>query len=302
MRANSSLLRFAPMSLLQSLSLGWQTDLIFPRFEGLVLERADCVVVRTPSNPLFYWGNCLILPQVPADADLAHWLQRFDEEVGCHTRESGHVAIGFDAAAPFEPLQSWQAAGFQLFATSQLELQAHLPRPLAAELPSAYFRFAPLDLSQPRQLDAAVELQCDSDEGQHEPEHYRLHRQRQMQRYAAMQAAGLGHWFGIWRGTQLVADCGLFRDGRLGRFQHVGTHPEWRRRGLCTALVEQVSAYGFGSMGLDRIIMCADPQDVAIGIYESIGYQRRSHCWGAQRPPSRDLQPQQRVQACSSST
>lgn len=288
------------MSLLQSLSLGWQTDLIFPRFDGLVLERPDCVVVRTPSNPLFYWGNCLILPQRPDDADLEHWLQRFDEEVGCHTRESGHVAIGFDAAAPFAPMHAWLAAGFQLFATSQLELQAQMPRRPATALPSAYFRFAALDLSQPWQLEAAVELQCVSDASQYEPEHHRLHRRRQMQRYAAMQAAGLGHWFGIWRGAQLVADCGLFRDGRLGRFQHVGTHPDWRRRGLCTVLVEQVSAYGFGAMGLDRLIMCADPQDVAIGIYESIGYQRRSHCWGAQRRPLRDLHAQQQAQACSS--
>ena len=42
-------------------SLGWRTDLIFPRFDGVVTDRGDYLVVRTPSNPGFYWGNFLLL-------------------------------------------------------------------------------------------------------------------------------------------------------------------------------------------------------------------------------------------------
>lgn len=275
------------MSLLQTLSLAWRTDLIFARFDGVLVERPDCLVVRTPANPLFYWGNCLLLPSPPRDAELAHWLSRFDEELGSDTRESGHVAIGFDAYAPFEPLLSWQAAGFDVFAIAQLGLGSTDLRMPPRPLDPAY-RFERLNLADLATLQAVVDLHCLSDGGAHEPAHYRQHRQRQMQRYACMQLAGLGHWFGIWHGRQLVADCGLFRDGRLGRFQHVGTHPEWRRRGLCRALVERVTSQGFHQMGLAHIVMCADPTDVAIGIYECAGYQRESLCWGALRPPQRD--------------
>lgn len=277
-------------TLLQSLSLGWQTDLIFARFDGLVIERADCVVLRTPGNPLYYWGNCLILPRPPRDAELAHWLARFEAEVGRHTAESGHVSIGFDAAGPHEPLLAWQAAGFEVFDTAQLSLGAGRLRP-AARTPAPEFRFAPLDLARPEQLEAAVALQCAGNDTGLEPVHYREHRQRQMRRYAAMQAAGLGLWFGIWRGGELLADCGLFHDGPLGRFQHVGTHPQWRRRGLCTALIEGASRFGFERMGLARLVMCADPDDVAIGIYEALGYRRESRYWGAQRRPARDTRP-----------
>jgi RimJ/RimL family protein N-acetyltransferase len=274
--------------LLSTLSLGWQTDLIFARFDGLVIERHDCLVVRTPGNPLFYWGNCIVLPEAPRDQDLAHWLARFEQEVGRYTRESGHVAIGFDALGPHAPLLSWQAAGFEVFGTAQLSLAADLlrepARPLAPE-----FRFAALDLGDAAQREAAVALQCASNDSGFEPEHYRRHRERQMARYAAMQAAGLGGWFGIWRGDQLLADCGLFRQGALGRFQHVGTHPAWRRRGLCSALIHHVTRLGLGEMGLQRIVMCADPHDVAIGIYEAVGYQRDGRYWGAQRRPMRDV-------------
>ncbi|MCX2865462.1 GNAT family protein [Paucibacter sp. PLA-PC-4] len=275
-------------TMLQSLSLGWQTDLIFARFDGLVVERADCLVVRTPTNPLFYWGNCIVLPEAPHDADLAHWLNRFDQEVGQHTRESGHVAIGFDTRSPQAALPGWLAAGFEVFGTAQLSLSEPQLREPTKTLGGA-FRFALVDLSDPAQRRAAVTLQCESNDSGFEPVNYRQHRERQMARYAAMQAAGLGGWFGIWHGDELVADCGLFRHGALGRFQHVGTHPAWRRRGLCSALIQGVSRHGLAGMGLQRLVMCADPDDVAIGIYESVGFRREGRYWGAQRRPAHDV-------------
>lgn len=41
-------------------SLGYHTDLMFPRFDGLVVDCGDYLAVRTPSNPRFYWGNFLL--------------------------------------------------------------------------------------------------------------------------------------------------------------------------------------------------------------------------------------------------
>jgi predicted GNAT family acetyltransferase len=87
-----------------------------------------------------------------------------------------------------------------------------------------------------------------------------------------MHAAGVAQWFGLWCDGVLAADCGLVRDGALGRFQYVGTHPAWRRRGLCSALVHAVSTWGFAHWRLQTITMVADPDDVAIGIYRSLGY------------------------------
>jgi len=33
-------------------SLGYQTDLIFPRFDGIILDRGDYLVIQTPTNSL----------------------------------------------------------------------------------------------------------------------------------------------------------------------------------------------------------------------------------------------------------
>jgi predicted GNAT family acetyltransferase len=66
----------------------------------------------------------------------------------------------------------------------------------------------------------------------------------------------------------------------------VSTHPAWRRRGLCTALVHAVCRHGFEGMGLDTLVMVADPDDVAIGVYESLGYRRGTSTWQFERPPT----------------
>lgn len=266
---------------------GWRTDFLLHRFGAEVRELPDCVVVRTPGHEGYYWGNCLMIPQAPADADLAHWLQRFDEEVAAGRPGVRHVAIGVAGPPPPEgALPGWAAAGFELMETATLRLRAGKLRGPAP--PSA----APLAL---RRLDFAdaglvashVALQSADPQG-HEPDGYRRFRERQMARFAQVRAAGLGDWFGLWCDNTLVADCGMLYDGMLGRFQNVLTHPDWRRRGLCRALVHEVCRQGFEVRGLQELLMCADPDDIAIGIYESLGFQRFDREWGLQRNPPED--------------
>ena len=62
--------------------LGWRTDLALLEISGSVLEdRGDHVVVRTPDNPTFWWGNFLMLAGPPADAaDARQWIGAFEAE------------------------------------------------------------------------------------------------------------------------------------------------------------------------------------------------------------------------------
>ncbi len=43
-------------------SLGYRTDLFVRAFDGVVEDRGRHIVVRTPSNPGFWWGNFLLYP------------------------------------------------------------------------------------------------------------------------------------------------------------------------------------------------------------------------------------------------
>jgi ribosomal protein S18 acetylase RimI-like enzyme len=91
--------------------------------------------------------------------------------------------------------------------------------------------------------------------------------------YRRMIEAGLGEWFGAFVDGELASSMGLFVWGKLGRFQSVDTHPDFRRRGLAGTLVYEVAQTGFNEMGAETLVMCADPDYVAIKIYESVGFE-----------------------------
>ncbi|RZU02736.1 GNAT family N-acetyltransferase [Rivibacter subsaxonicus] len=269
---------------LAELGPGWETDFFLHREDALVSECDDCIVVRTPSSPSFYWGNCLLLPAPPADAELAHWLQRFEAEIGALQPQSSHVAIGINAVTAPPSLPSWEAAGFEHGEYAVLELR---PDGLEAPVRAARGRIEVRELDIEAELPALVDLHLSTRDGFDEAG-YRLHREQQMRRYARMAREGRAAWFGLWCDGVLAADCGLVRDGKLGRFQRVAVHPDWRRLGLASALVHAVSAHGFERLGLRLIRMCADPLDVAIGIYRSLGYRQVASEWWIERRAPQD--------------
>lgn len=271
------------------LSLGWRTNLMFARFDGQVLDRGNHLLVRTPANPAFWWGNFLLFQHAPGPGDFERWMALFDEQIVARQPDSRHRAFGLDVAQrPVLPPE-FTAAGFALDEATVLTLtpdRRRAPRSRGPE--EAVFRV--LDLACDGA--AVVDQQVAAADARLDPADYRVFARRQMQRYWAMQRAGLGHWFGLVAPAggrpRLVASCGLFRDPRgdgLGRFQFVATHPAWRRRGLCTALVDAACRHGFEAMGLHTLAMLADPADAAIGIYESLGFRRGASTWQVERAP-----------------
>ena len=54
-----------------------RTDLIFHRELGTVTDRGDYLVLETPSEPFYYYGNLLHLARPPAPGEVAAWRERF---------------------------------------------------------------------------------------------------------------------------------------------------------------------------------------------------------------------------------
>ena len=70
------------------------------------------------------------------------------------------------------------------------------------------------------------------------------------------------------------------------RYQTVDTAAEHRRRGIATRLVVDAAAHAASHHAIDHFVIAADPDYHAIGIYESLGFERKELVVGAMRKPA----------------
>lgn len=250
-------------------SLGFRTDLFFVAFDGEVIDRGDYVVARSPLNPTHYWGNLLLFPHAPRPGELARWRELFAAEIGSPP-QTEHVLLAIDLPeAEVGDLASVLEAGLEPLRS--LVLTARRPCPPPEPDPETVVRI----ITEEWEWEQAWENQVACRDSVHELESYQLFKRRQMERYRRMTQAGLGAWFGAFSGDRLVGDLGLFAQEGLARFQAVGVHPEYRRRGICRALLHHASRYGFARLGARELVIVADPDYHAAPLYQSAGFVPR---------------------------
>jgi len=266
---------------MQIRSLGYRTDLIFNRFSGVVADGGDCVVVRTPSNPGYYWGNYLIFRDPPGDDALPEWKRRFHQEIASR-QPAPHFAFGWDSPAGERGrVEPFLAEGFILNENVVLTTDAVSPPPH----PNGEVSIRPLTTDG--EWAQALENQVACHAAEFALPAYRVFKERQMGEYRRMAAAGLGAWFGAFLEGRMVADLGVYVDGPVARFQAVETHPDFRRRGICATLVYEAAHHAQAALGAERLVMVADEHYHAARIYESLGFRPTERQLGLElRPPA----------------
>ena len=270
-----------------------RSELIFLPSAGNATRVDDCVVIRTPDNPTYWWGNTLFFDAAPEANDFERWTRLFEEHIRKPQPASLHTTFGWSGAETgvVRPaLQPFLDAGFELFATVVLEAEATTP--IVAPHPNASARIEALaggDWSMLRDL--LVETR---DERKHSLGGYTEFVERRIAGWRVLAERGQGAWFGAWSGVdgeaRLIAALGVFveagpgADGRrIGRFQHVVTHPSARRQGLAGTLVEHASHHAFDVLAADTLLILADANDVARRVYESTGFRGRGWQHGLER-------------------
>jgi ribosomal protein S18 acetylase RimI-like enzyme len=260
------------------ISLGYRTDLALLQLGGSTVEdRGDHLVVRSPHNPARWWGNFLLLRQVPALEDTQWWLDRFAAELP----GAKHVALGVDGVAgKVSDLAAFSEQGLHVeTATVMTATSVHEPPRPNRE---ATYRRLVSDEDWARSVE--VTLAC-KDDGL-EPVSYREFAEHKGRTNRALAEAGHGGWFGAFVDGRLVSQMGLYiASPGLARFQSVETHPEFRGRGLAGSLVHHVSRYGFDELGARTLVMVADPDYLAIRVYRSVGFSGTESQLQAERPP-----------------
>ena len=246
-------------------SLGYRTDLALLRLGGTIVEdRGDHLVVRSPHNPTFRWGNFLLLDRVPSNELSQQWLDRFSAAFP----GAEHVALGFDGTDGRADDLTW-FAGRGFTAEAQTVMTATgVHEPVRQNTDAVYRRLrSDDDWSQ------SVELRMRCHEPLPDPAAYRTFVTARSQTNRLLVEAGYGEWFGAFKDGQLLSQMGLFSVGRkLARFQSVETDPGHRRKGLAGSLLYHASRYGFEKLGAKALVMVADPDYVAIVLYRAVGF------------------------------
>lgn len=245
-------------------SLLLQTSMIFARNESEVLERESYIVIKTPNNPGFHWGNYLIFKKAPAPGDIANWIHLFQKELSYYESFNHYVFAWDEPAEPQSP--EYLAHGLELEKTVSLETSTlTTPKHYNQELV-----IRPLVTSHDWQ--AALELQVLTRDPKYSYAEFKKFKEAQDLSYQKLVQEKRGGRFGAFYKDVLIADLGIYFEGSLARYQNVVTHPDYRRMGACATLVYESGKYALKHWGIKTLCMVADPDYHAARIYESVGF------------------------------
>ncbi|MGE0527479.1 MAG: GNAT family N-acetyltransferase [Bdellovibrionales bacterium] len=263
-------------------SLGYRTDLMIHEFENRVEDKSHYIVVETPSNPHFFWGNFLIFKEPPRAHDLVDWPKLFSREFA-HQPLIKHCTLAWDSVTAEKGCaQAFVEAGFSLEEAVVLTVQTVCPPPKI----NRALEIRPL--STDADWKAAITNQVKCCPQSFKAELYEPFKRKQMVRYRRMCEASLGYWYGAFLDGRLVGDLGIFvRDG-IARYQSVGTHPDFRRQGVCGTLVWKSALHVQENKYVQTLVMVADEKYHAARIYESVGFRPTERQIGVFRWPQEE--------------
>ncbi|MEZ4401631.1 MAG: GNAT family N-acetyltransferase [Kofleriaceae bacterium] len=247
---------------MQVRSVALATDVQVAQLTGSLVVHADHLVVTTPDQPAFYWGNFIAIPAPRAAAEAAGWIARAAAAV---PPGAAHAAVAIDGG-PAEVSSS--ALGALLDAGCAVEVLVAMTRPAGGPAP-----YPPAGVVV-RQLGdddwpALVSLTLsDGDDGPA----MRAYLAGAARARARLVARGAVRWWGAFVEGALVASAGVVPLGGRARYQDVQTHPAHRRRGLATAVLSAIAA-DEGARGVEQLVLVVgDDNQPARAAYRRLGF------------------------------
>jgi|GEM_PF-1061928 len=198
---------------MRDLPPGWATDLAVLEHSGSIVEdHVDHLLVRTPNNPDFHWGNCLFVTDEDRVNDAAEWVTVFQSAFP----EANWVAIGLIRLP--DDHDAWVAQGLDLELDDVLTTSA-LPR--QTPIPDGYTvrRLGGTDWEKSVARDVAKNLRTN----EYETQSHERFAQAKVTSQRVLSDRDVGARFGAFADDLLVADLGIVRCGTTARYQSVGT-------------------------------------------------------------------------------
>ncbi len=244
-----------------TISPGWKTDLDILALGGSEIEKFDDhIVVKTPTNPEYHWGNCVLVLD-PASVDMSvRWVQRY-RSVFAHNE---WIAIGL----PQMPsnVAAWKEQGIVL---EQLDVLSTSSLPKSHSLPDGYTsrHFEEQDWETLTRREISTLLA----EGGYEPaatEAFAIESNASRQRWCS---SGDAAWFGAYHEDELVASLGIVKCGTAARYQSVETDEAHRRKGLASHLLGLAASWS-QKQGCESWVIVTEETNAAGRVYRRAGF------------------------------
>lgn len=250
-------------------SIGLRSDLLVLRGLSEIQAHDDRVVVRTPSEPNFWFGNMVIFRHPPEGAHGPGGSRAQVARARADFPDARHVCLIWDVPdlLPGPGHEALRESGFVIDRSEVMTLTG--PIQPAAPPPGIALR----PIVSDAEWRAVCELQTETGlEDGHDPAEYATFVTNRFANRRRQAEAGAGAWFGAFDGARLVGDLGLYHDGETARYQSVETRASHRRRGICPALVSFAHDWAAArAQGLTYVII-ADADSAAGRLYRRRGF------------------------------
>jgi GNAT superfamily N-acetyltransferase len=243
-----------------------ETDLHLVRLHGRVEELDGITVVRVPDNPGYRWGNCLYLPAPPAPDELVDLIQ-LSRTVFADQSLSTHVMLRWDGApVPAELAAHAETLGMRMDSGQVMRASC------MDSVQDSGVEIRPIDMELNWADIVALNIACDPEEIGGVPD-YIAFKEGLRRAWQAWVQSGDAIWWGAFIDDRLVGQAGMVHcPGNRGRYQSIETHPEFRRRGVCSSLVSVMGNLALQEEWCDTLLLGVNPAGLAVHLYDRLGF------------------------------
>ncbi len=259
---------------MRDLPPGWATDLAILEYSGATIDdRGDHLVVRSPRNPDFHWGNCLFVTDHASADDAGRWVATFRAAFP----NANWISIGL-ARMPGDQ-EAWIAHGLELESIDVLTTRA-LPQQTPPPAGYTIRRFVEDDWERSVARAVADNLRSQA----YDPVAHERFARAQADVQRELSASNTGARFGAFADGVMVAELGIICCGTSARYQSVSTELAHQGRGLASHLLG-VAARWAADQGCNQWVIVTESTNPASRVYRRAGFEPDVGNVSAYRPP-----------------
>jgi GNAT superfamily N-acetyltransferase len=247
-------------------SLFLRTEMIFWRELSEIEDLGNAMIVRTPRNPTWNWGNLLILNEPPKTEDIDNWLKMIDTKL-LTQRETTYRLLTWDGGVAEDAVITALKEKGLTPSTGQILTLRTLQRP-------QYFNPAvhveQIGGGDKRWSDVTL-LNIEAFASQFQ--NYEIYAERNFAEHRSMIAKGIGKWFVAMVDGEVAGTVGFYPGDGVYRYQEVAVREKFWRQGVAATMIYEVARQGLAEHPDFTQVMVADDEKEAIRVYRSLGFE-----------------------------